>query len=233
MVVTRSTQLRRADPHLNRKFVDYTREFLAQPRSYSDVELWLEKLSLKPPIEDLARFYGVNVLVCRGFTSLSAITRGLERAVQRNVKLILFIGDFDASGLEIQKVAEREMRLVFRRVMVTYEQAKKLNLAPIPVNMRDSRAEEYVSRYGNESWEVEAIRPRTFRRILETALKEVIPEEFLLELRLSERAERVARPLEMRFAEAIRGRAVELKKKGLSDKEVRRRLAEEFGGFLK
>jgi len=227
-VVARSTKIRRADPELNLKFIDPTRHFIQQKRSYHAVELWMEKESLRVMVEPLARIFAVNVLITRGFTSYSAISRALERAKRRGIKLILYIGDHDPSGLMIEQVAQREMNIQVKRVMVTDEQAKRLKLIPIPVNPRDSRSKDYVETRGNQAWETESIRPRTFRRILRIALEAAVPREFRDDLRLKRTASALARPTISTIVRRIEGDVRRWLREGVGRKEVMRRLRERY-----
>lgn len=180
-------------------------------------------------IVPLAKLYGVNVLVLRGFGSLSAITRALKRAIARGIKLILYIGDWDPSGLEIEEVCRRETGIQFKRVMVTKEQAAKLKLIPLPTNKKDSRWRRFVQKHGDEGYEVEAIRPRTFRRLLEESLREAVPASFLEERKLKKRVSKFARPYLARLGRKMEADIRKWVKEGVSKEEIRRRLQRRYG----
>ncbi|MBI4439012.1 hypothetical protein HY640_03725 [Candidatus Woesearchaeota archaeon] len=176
----------------------------------------------------LAKLFGVNVLILRGFGSLSAITRALKRAIARGIKLILYIGDWDPSGLEIEEVCRRETGIEFKRVMVTKEQATKLKLIPMPANRRDSRWKKFVQKHGNKVWEVESLRPRTFRKLLEQALREAVPTSFLEEMELRTRASKFVRPYIARLGRKMGADVRGWIKQGLSEEEIRRRLLDRY-----
>jgi len=191
--------------------------------------MWTEKASLLPLLMPLAKLYGVNVLILRGFGSLSAITMALKRAIARGIKLILYIGDWDPSGLEIQEVCRRETGIEFKRVMVTKEQATTLKLIPMPTNRRDSRWKKFVQKHGDEGYEVEAIRPRTFRKLLEQALIEAVPAFFLEQVKLKSRASKFVRPYIAKLGRNMEADVRSWIKQGLSEEEIRRRLQERYG----
>ena len=111
------TKMRRLDPRLNAKFVDPTRHFVAAPRPYPEVELWVEKETIRTLLERLAAKYRLSIQVLRGFASLSMFRKALRRANERGVKKILYIGDFDASGLLIDKIAQKEMQTNMTRTV--------------------------------------------------------------------------------------------------------------------
>lgn len=120
------TKMRRLDPKLNLKFIDPTRPFAIPALPYHKIEVWCEKDSIRTFITKLAVKFRVGIQVLRGFASLSMYRRALARAKKRGVTMILYIGDFDPSGLLIEKVAQEEMdhklAIKFVRLAITMEQ---------------------------------------------------------------------------------------------------------------
>ncbi len=221
-------RLRKLFPEMNMKFEDPTRPIRIPKMPNPKIELWSEKSSLEFFLMRLAEKYHVPSLGERGFGSLTIFTKAIERARKRGVRKILFISDHDPSGLMIDEVTRRELPIKVERIALTLEQIKKYHLPSIRVKRKDSRARNYMERFGDNGWEVEALHPKALLRIVEQKLVENIPREFLKELRIREKVEKVTRPLEEKLIERIRGEAVKLKKKGISDEEIIRRLAEEF-----
>jgi 3'-phosphoadenosine 5'-phosphosulfate sulfotransferase len=223
------TKMRRLDPRLNVKFVDPTRHFVAAPRPYSEVELWVEKETIRTLLEKLAAKYRLSIQVLRGFASLSMFRKALRRANERGVKKILYIGDFDASGLLIDKIAQREMQTNMTRIALTLEQTRKYRLPSLPVNMKDSRADEYVAKYGSRSWEIESLRPRTFLRIVEKHFRENVPEDFLAEASTRDTAAKMAAPLVNRFKARLEQDALRMLKTGKQAPEILAGLQARYG----
>jgi hypothetical protein len=223
------TKMRRVNAVLNAKFVDPTRHFIAALRPYREVELWVEKDSIRNFLENIAMKYRLSIQVLRGFGSLSMYRKALERAAERGVREILYIGDFDPSGCLIDRVAQREMRIAVHRVTLTREQIQRYGLPFLPVNMRDSRAEEYVAKYGPRCWEVESLRPRTFRRLVEERLRSVVPESYVAEARARDHASRVARPITERLTQLIEQEVFDLLRQGIPSREIFHRLALKYG----
>ena len=226
------SKMRQNDRRLHAKIVDNTREFIpAIPVGFHKVELWVEKDAIRMLSEDLAAKYRMSIQVLRGFPSISMLRKAFLRARKRGIQRILYVGDWDASGVLIQQFAEREMAGVeFRRIAITPDQARRYSLPSIGVNNRDSRAKEYVKRYGNEAWELEALRPGTFRKILEAELRANVPTAFLRKARQQEKATRIARPITNRIVRKIEREIVRLMKKGSSEKEIRKILASRYRG---
>lgn len=164
---------------------------------------------------------------------MSMYRKALERARKRRVTLVLCIGDFDPSGLLIETVAQQEMDhktgIRFVRLALTMEQIKRFKPPSRPVNMKDSRAKEYIEKYGDRCWEVEAIRPRTLFRLIEKGLKENVPPEFLAEAEARERAAKIVRPVTERMRRMIEREVYRLLEEGKSEEEILRQLASKYG----
>jgi len=226
------SKIRRVNPEVHMKFIDPTRQFVIPALSYPRIEIWVEKDSIRNFIGKLAAKYRLGIQVLRGFASLSMYRRALERARKRGVTMVLYIGDFDPSGLLIETVAQEEMDhktgIRFVRLALTMEQIRRFKPPSRQVNMKDSRAKEYIAKYGNRCWEVEALRPRTLFRLIEKGLKANVPPEFLAEAEARERAARLARPVTERLRQAIEREVLELLAAGVPEEEVLKRISKKY-----
>lgn len=223
------TKMRRINMDLHPKSVDLTRYFILAPRPYSEIELWVEKDSIRNFIGNLSAKYRLSIQVLRSFASLSMYRKALVRAAERGVKKILYIGDFDPSGLLIEKVAGKEMNIGVKRLALTLEQVKRFRPPSVPVNRRDSRATDYIAKYEDRCWEVEALRPRTLFKLVEEKLRESVPHEHLVEAEARERAARTARPVTERLTKIIEGEVFHLLNEGRSEEEILAQLASRYG----
>ena len=223
------TKMRRLNPKLHAKFIDPTRHFIPAPLPYPRIELWVEKDSIRNFLGRLAMKYRLSVQVMRGFASLSMYRKALKRAAKRKVKKILYIGDFDPSGLLIDKVAEREMDIEIKRIALTWEQVKRLRPPSRPVNRKDSRAKDYIAKYGDRCWEVEALRPRTFFKLVEKKLRESVPPEHLVKAEAKERAAKIARPVTEKLRRRIEREVFRLLETDMSKEEILAQLASKYG----
>ncbi len=224
------SKLRQNDARLHSKIIDNTREFIpALPVGFHKVELWVEKDAIRMVSEDLAAKYRISIQVLRGFPSISMLRKAILRARKRGIKKILYIGDWDPSGVLIQQFAEREMAgIEFQRIAITPEQARQHRLPSIGVNNRDSRAQEYIKKNGYKAWELEALRPKTYRKILEEWLRTHVPAAFLRKARQQEKAAKIAGPIMSKISRKMEREIISMLKKGKSEREIRKVMASRF-----
>jgi hypothetical protein len=94
--------------------------------------------------------------------------------------IVLYLGDHDPSGEDM--VRDIEDRLVefgvhdleVRKLALTMGQIKKWKPPPNPAKVTDSRAKAYIQKYGDKSWELDALPPRELNRIVEEALAGIV-----------------------------------------------------------
>jgi hypothetical protein len=84
--------------------------------------------------------------------------RGKERSV------LLHFGDHDPSGIDMTRDIQDRLnvfgaKVEVERIALTMEQVEQYGPPPNPAKLTDSRCAEYVSNYGNESWELDALEP--------------------------------------------------------------------------
>jgi len=227
------TKIRRVNAEVHKKFVDPTRPFAVPPLRFPKIECWVEKDSIRNFIGKLAVKYRLGIQVLRGFASLSMYRRALERARKRGVTMVLYIGDWDPSGLLIEQVAQGEMDhkmgIKFVRLAITMEQIKRFRPPSRPVNIKDSRAKEYIEKYGDRCWEVEAIRPRTLLKLIEKGLRGNVPPEFLVQAEARERAARLARPVTEKLRKTIEREVLRLLEEDVPEEDVLKRISEKYG----
>ncbi len=217
-VVYRVGKLRRLHPWLHARIVDRTR-IVIEPPEPTGIEIWCEK-DFIGIIRDIAMRFGASIVLLHGFPSLSALRDALERARRRGKLIVLYIGDFDPSGLLIDRVSERETGIPIRRIALTWEQIQRYRLPSVPVNRRDSRAKEYIRRYGDRCWEIEAMPPDLLRRILERELRRLVPREVLERRERKLQARRLVEGVLAGLAARLEAEAVELLEAGWSEAEI-------------
>lgn len=153
-------------------------------------ELWVEKDALAGVLQPLAEEFHVTLMVNRGYSSQSAMYDSAKRfKVHQNRKLVLlYLGDHDPSGEDmVRDIRDRmEMfgvrRLQVNKLALTMAQIEEYEPPPNPAKMTDPRAEAYVSRHGDESWEVDALPPDVLQRIIRTAIEGVVDMELYNEV---------------------------------------------------
>lgn len=160
------------------------------------VEIWLEKDALAGVLYEATGAWDVPLMVTRGYPSLSFLHGAAETiAAQDKPTYLYYFGDYDPSGLDIPRKVESDLRefapaadIEFERVAVTRRQIAELRLPTRPTKRTDSRAKNFVG----ESVEVDAIPPRTLRRIVEGCITQHIDKQAYGTLLKAEESERAA-----------------------------------------
>lgn len=149
------------------------------------IEVWVEKDALSGVLYRITHKYHINLMVNRGYSSCTAMHDAYERFANEDDRdrYILYLGDHDPSGLDmIRDIQERLCEFGIDNMNVlpialTQEQIKKYNPPPNPAKITDPRANEYISEYGNVSWEVDALNPKVLNTLLENAILKLIDED--------------------------------------------------------
>jgi hypothetical protein len=145
--------------------------------------VWIEKDALIGVIEGVCNKYDVPYFSCRGYTSQSEMWKSAmnhERYMDAGQRpIILHLGDHDPSGLDMTDDIIKRQEIFMggvevRRIALNEDQIKKYNPPPNPAKMTDSRFDAYMAKYGQESWELDALEPRVMSDLIEKHIKEMI-----------------------------------------------------------
>lgn len=133
------------------------------------VEVWVEKQALEEVVQRAASKTRSAYFACKGYVSQSEMWAAGQR--MRNTldygqtPLILHLGDHDPSGIDMTRDIEERLSLFaespieVKRIALNMDQIDQFNPPPNPAKMTDSRFEDYRSKYGSMSWELDALRP--------------------------------------------------------------------------
>jgi hypothetical protein len=147
------------------------------------IELWVEKDALSGVLKRITSYYHINLLVNRGYSSCTAMHESYKRLKRKEdsgkTTYILYLGDHDPSGLDmIRDIRDRlEEFGVSPKVIpigITLKQIKKYNPPPNPAKVTDPRAKWYIKRFGNISWEVDALNPRILHQLVKLNVEKLI-----------------------------------------------------------
>lgn len=157
---------------------------------YQRVEVWIEKDALVGVLESVCPKLDVPYFSCRGYTSMSEMWRAGQRMNNnwdefQQQTTILHLGDHDPSGIDMSRdIADRldtftnNMGIVtVKRIALTMDQINELNPPPNPAKLTDSRASDYISRFGTESWELDALDPSYMVTLIEEEVAALRDEE--------------------------------------------------------
>ena len=150
-------------------------------------EVWIEKEALMGVIEGTCEEYDLPHFACRGYSSQSEMWRASMRMHDvwensgRNI-VILQMSDHDPSGVDIERdIIDRfgifGPTIEVKRLALTFDQVEDLNPPPSPAKITDSRADGYISQYGNDSWEMDALEPGYLNNLIIDAVTELIDED--------------------------------------------------------
>ena len=144
------------------------------------VETWVEKDSLSSVLSPVTNKYHIRLMVNRGYSSTTAMHDAFERFERAGnrgqVLYILYIGDFDPSGLDMLRDVEQRLQefgvvVIVVPIALTHEQVKQYNPPPNFAKVKDPRAGWYIEKFGRNSWEVDALRPEVLNQLLVDAIE--------------------------------------------------------------
>lgn len=155
------------------------------------IELVSEKDTMYSRLAPLTNKYHIPLCINRGYAS-SSVVYDLSKRLIENLEggkevVLLYVGDHDASGLDMIRDIEKrltefledgreyiEPNFKIVHVTLTKEQIKKYKLPPNPAKLSDTRAKAYIKEHGNISWEVDAMKPQIMREIVELEIQKHI-----------------------------------------------------------
>lgn len=143
-------------------------------------EVWVEKQALEGVIGEICNKLNVDFFAIKGYNSQSEQWRAGQRFARYVNKgqrpIVLHLGDHDPSGIDMTRdnqerlsmFAGTDIKVV--RIALNMDQIEALNPPPNPAKQTDSRFAEYQARFGDESWELDALSPVTMHDIIERAV---------------------------------------------------------------
>lgn len=144
------------------------------------VEVWVEKDALVGVVGQACQRLDVPYFSCRGYVSQSEMW-GAARRLQRNQQyenktpVIIHLGDHDPSGKDMSRdIVDRlhtfDVIPIFERIALNMNQIEEYQPPPNPTKITDSRATGYISEYGYECWELDALAPEVIEQLISTAV---------------------------------------------------------------
>lgn len=147
------------------------------------VEVVIEKEALSGILRPLTTKYHVLLLPNKGYSSASAIHEAAQRityqTMHRKKCHILYLGDHDPSGNDMvrdirERLAEFRCIVSVEKIALTMEQIERYDPPPNPAKLTDPRSEKYVTEYGNQSWELDALKPEVLNDLVESHIKKYL-----------------------------------------------------------
>ena len=147
------------------------------------VEVWVEKEALAGVFERICEELDVSWLACRGYVSQSEMWRAARRLLLHEKSLrrtiILHFGDHDPSGIDMTRDIQERLAMFgssasVLRMALNFDQVEQYSPPPNPAKATDSRFEEYRERFGDESWELDALEPRVLVSLVREGITSVL-----------------------------------------------------------
>lgn len=142
------------------------------------VEVWVEKEALAGVIGRTANRLDVPYFACKGYVSQSEMHGAARRLARHKKPVVIHLGDHDPSGIDMSRDIEDRLSLfgaghtLVNRIALNMDQVEAYNPPPNPAKLTDTRATDYIARYGDESWELDALDPATLNDLItETVLQ--------------------------------------------------------------
>lgn len=159
-------------------------------------EVWIEKDALLGVIEPVCQRWRLPYFACRGYTSQSEQYRAGKRFAETisngQLPLVLHLGDHDPSGIDMTRDNTDRLELFasepveVRRLALNMDQVRRYRPPPNPAKESDGRAAGYIAKYGNKSWELDALDPHVIDRLIEDEVKNVLDRQLWAQAKLHE-----------------------------------------------
>jgi hypothetical protein len=165
------------------------------------IELWVEKDALSNVLAPLASEYHVTLMVDKGYSSTSAMYDAAQQRYlahsQTQNPLLLYLGDHDPSGVDMERDIRARMNLLsygvdikVEKVALTWDQVHQHQLPPNPTKKTDSRTKAYVAKYGTECWEVDALRPDILQSLIRDAVEQFLDKSLMDTVKTKEESDK-------------------------------------------
>jgi len=150
------------------------------------VEVMVEKDALSGILEPVCQDLDIRFTANKGYSSSSALyeaAKRIEHAAARDLEVHLFyLGDHDPSGIDMTRdIQERLKQFTYGkfdietvRLALNYNQVQEWQPPENPAKEADSRYKVYVDKFGESSWELDAIEPATLADLVRDAVEDLI-----------------------------------------------------------
>lgn len=147
------------------------------------IEVWVEKEALAGVAEAACRPLDVPYFCCKGYTSQSEMYVAAKRLIrcdnEGKTAVIIHLGDHDPSGIDMSRDIQDRLsmftegqEIIFKRIALNMDQIEQYAPPPNPAKMTDSRFASYMSEYGDESWELDALEPKLLVKLITDTVEE-------------------------------------------------------------
>jgi len=177
--------------HFRNSWKDYDKEMWVNQEH--KLEVWVEKAALARVLDQVTSPVKVLLFPHRGNPSYIKVKEAVKRLQEFGAEVsgkplgkkvcILHLTDHDPTGLKMtQELKSRLGRyggsfIEVRRIGLTIEQVRQFNLSPNFAKSADRNYPEYVEKYGEECWELDALPPEELQAIVKQEIESYIDDE--------------------------------------------------------
>lgn len=175
------------DEHAVLRGIEYGLSLDYWERQNAYVEVWVEKDALASVIERPSRRYRVPYMPCKGYLSASEAWRAGRRFAEMEAEgrrcVVIHLGDHDPSGIDMSRDNRDRLSLFgegqveLRRIALNMDQVEEHRPPPNPAKVTDSRAVDYIRRFGHISWELDALKPQYLEQLISNEIETLIDQE--------------------------------------------------------
>lgn len=140
----------------------------------------VEKAALEGVVSTICAELRVDFMSTRGYNSQSETWRlgtELARLIRAGQRPIVFhLGDHDPSGLDMTEDLRGRLEMfagtpiTLQRLALNMDQVERYDPPPNPAKTTDSRFDKYRRRFGDESWELDALEPTVIHDLIRDAV---------------------------------------------------------------
>lgn len=154
------------------------------------IETMVEKQALEGVLEPVCRELDIAFTANKGYSSSSALYEAgkrIEIQLEAGKAVhIVYLGDHDPSGIDMSRDVEERLKqfanddmggITLHRVALNMDQVQQLHPPENPAKTTDTRAADYISKFGESSWELDAIEPAALADLVRNAVHELRDED--------------------------------------------------------
>jgi len=151
------------------------------------VELISEKDALLTILEPIANEWHIRFTPYRGYVSSSILYELSKRIIKARgegkIVKLYYLGDHDPSGCDMRRDIKKRLTEFLKgsfvevqreNIALTMEQIREYDLPSNLVDGDDTRNDWYKENFGDEKWEVDALRPDILRDLVGSAIKKCV-----------------------------------------------------------
>lgn len=131
----------------------------------------VEKEALAGVMQKVCQDLDLPLLAARGYPSVTVLRDLALNTIRPTLRAdqkvrILHLGDHDPSGIDMTRDLNKRLSVFvggdwkLKRIALNMDQIKELDLPENPAKSTDSRFQNYVERFGDFSWELDALEPQ-------------------------------------------------------------------------